>query len=101
MNGLDDLQKQFKALEKNTNGLKSEVPFKDLFTREFMGRYTSFSSIDDYLKAGGFKADSQNDFKSIPQDALDRYVSVTTKFRNWESMLKAATENYISKKLGL
>ena len=31
----------------------------------FMKKYTSFSTLDDLLKAGGFNVESEEDFESI------------------------------------
>lgn len=101
--GLDKLERQLKQMEKGVKELErtNHVSFSELFTPTFMIKYTSFSSIDELLQAGGFKADSQEAFEAIPDDLLDKHISTITKFNSWEEMLGEATEQYALKKLGL
>lgn len=102
LDGLDDLQKQLKKMEKNARELSKtkQVSFGELFTASFMQKYTPFSSIGDFLEAGGFKAESPEDFEAIPDSELNKYIATTTKFKNWDDMLDGATTQYISQKLG-
>lgn len=101
--GLDKLEKQLKQMEKGAKELSrtKHVSFGELFTTSFMKKYTSFSTLDDFLKAGGFDIESQEDFEAIPDTEFDRYIEATTKFKNWEDMLNEATTQYAVKKLGL
>ena len=103
IDGLDDLQKQLKKMEKGARELSEtkQVSFGELFTASFMRKYTPFSSLDDFLTAGGFKAESQEDFEAIPDSELDKYIATTTNFNSWDDMLGEATTQYVSKKLGL
>lgn len=100
--GLNELQKELKQMKKATKELEQtkQVSFDNLFTTSFMQKYTSFSSIDEFLNAGGFTAQTQEDFEAIPEKELDKYISNTTNFKNWEDMLGEATEQYVLKKLG-
>ena len=100
--GLDKLERQLKQMEKGAKELErtKHVSFSELFTPAFMRKHTSFSSIDELLQTGGFKADSQEAFEAIPDDLLDKHISSTTKFNSWEEMLSEATEQYALKKLG-
>lgn len=97
--GLDKLEKQLKKMEKELSQTKS-VSFEDLFTASFMKKYTSFSSMDELLDAGGFKIESQEDFEAIPEAEFDKHISANTKFDSWEEMLSEATSQYLVKKLG-
>lgn len=101
--GLDKLQKQLKQMEKGAKELErtKQVSFTELFTPSFMRKYTHFSSFDEFLQSGGFKADSQEEFEAIPDEPFDRHVATVTTFSNWEDMLGKATELYTLKKLGL
>lgn len=103
MNGLNKLQKQLKQMEKGAKelGKTKQVTFGELFPSSFMRKYTSFSSMDELLNAGGFKAESQEDFESIPDDEFDKHIAANTKFNTWEDMLSEATSQYTAKKLGL
>ncbi len=101
--GLDKLEKQLKQMQKGAKELSGtkQISFSELFTTSFMHKYTSFSSMDELLKAGGFHAESQEDFESIPDSEFDRHIAATTRFSSWEDMLHEATSQYVTKKLGL
>lgn len=100
--GLDKLEKQLKQMEKGAKELSrtKQVSFGELFTVSFMTKYTSFSTMDELLKAGGFNVESQEDFEAIPDAEFDRHIAATTKFKSWEDMLSEATSQYAAKKLG-
>lgn len=100
--GLDDLQQDLEQMQQAIEDLgeEREVSFEELFTEEFMEENTDFSSIDDLLEAGGFHADTNEEFEAIPEDELDAHVAKTTRFETWEEMLSEATEQYISEQLG-
>ena len=100
LNGLDNLQKQLKKMQKTAKELNGthKVPFDKLFTKSFMTKYTKFSSINDFFKSGGFDVKSENDLKAIPDNEIDLHTSKTTKFKTWEDMLNKAVDQYISKK---
>jgi len=100
--GFKDLEKQLKKMERGAKELErqKEVPFSELFTPAFMRKYTSFASFDDLLEAGGFHAETSEEFEAIPDAPFDSHIAATTKFRSWEQMLGEATEQYAMKKLG-
>ncbi len=101
--GLDKLEKQLKQMEKGAKELSrtKQVSFSELFTTSFMRKYTSFSTLDELLQAGGFKIESQEDFEAIPDAEFDKHIAATTRFKNWEDMLSEATTQYVAKKLDL
>ena len=101
--GLDKLEKQLKQMEKGAKELSrtKQVSFSELFTTSFMRKYTSFSTLDELLQAGGFKVESQEDFEAIPDAEFDKHIAATTRFKNWEDMLSEATTQYVAKKLDL
>lgn len=100
--GLDKLEKQLKHMQKGARELErtKQVSFNELFTVQFMKKYTSFSTIDELLATGGFKAETQEDFEAIPDAELDKHIAATTKFKSWKDMLDEATTQYVTKKLG-
>lgn len=100
--GLDKLEKQLKQMEKGAKELSKtkNVSFDELFPASFMREYTSFSSMDELLDAGGFKVESQEDFEAIPDMKFDKHISANTKFKSWEDMIGEATSQYAAKKLG-
>lgn len=100
--GIKKLQKELKQMQRAAKELEGthEVPFSDLFTSEFMRKYTPYDSIDALLEAGGFHAETSEEFDAIPEDLFDKHIATTTRFRSWQEMLDTATEQYISRKLG-
>ena len=101
--GFDELQKELKKMADGAKELErtKEVPFSELFTTKFMKKHSSFSSFDEFLDAGNFNVKSSEDFDAIPDDVLDRHVSAYTNFTDWDDMLGTATDEYVSRKLGL
>lgn len=103
INGFDDLIDSLKSLEKNVHDLEGThtISFDKLFTKTFMEKHTDCSSFDEFLKAGNFVVDSQEDFEAIPDDVWDQFVSHATDFDSWDDMLKQATNDYLSSELSL
>lgn len=101
--GLDELINKLDKTAKAAQELdgEHEVSFEELFTKSFMRKYTDFSTFDEFLEAGNFTVNSQEDFENIPDADLDAHVSKTTKFSSWEDMFDEAGEVYTIKKLGL
>jgi len=102
IDGLDKLQNRLKQMEEAAKELEKgeSVPFSVLFSSVFMGQYTQFNSFEDFLSAGGFEVNSQEDFEAIPDEAMDTHVAKTTKFGSWDEMLSTAGKEYVEKKLG-
>ena len=102
ISGFDDLQKELKRLQSAAHELDGihEVPFSELFVPVFMQKYTTFSSFDELLEAGGFHAETSEEFEAIPDTPFDEHIARTTKFHDWQEMLDTATEEYVTRKLG-
>jgi hypothetical protein len=99
--GFDEFSKELKRLSKNAKRLDGEnnVSFTELFTREFMVKYTDFSSFEELLEAGNFIVNSQEDFEAIPDDVFDEHIKSVTKFSSWREMLEKASAEWVEKKL--
>jgi len=102
IDGLNELQNLFEKIEKSAEELEQgkTVSFDVLFNQAFMKKYTEFSSFEEFLSAGNFNVESQEDFEAIPDDSMDAYVSKTTKFADWETMLETAVSEYTLSELG-
>lgn len=100
--GLDSLQRELEKLAQSASELNGEmeVPFSELFSQSFMLEYTDFSSIDALLEAGGFHAETDEEFEAIPESELDVHIAKVTRFGSWEEMLGEATEQYFIGRLG-
>lgn len=103
IDGLDELQKQLKKMEKGARELErtKTVPLEQLLTPTFMRKYSPFSSFDELLAAGNFEVNSQEDFEAIPDDVFNRHIATHTNFSTWDDMLGEATSQYALKKMGL
>ena len=85
-----------KKLQKNLNSLNKAIKGNQMdiltaFNKKFMRKYTKYECLEDFIQAGGFPLNIQ----SIPKSDLDRYVSSTTKFNNWQQMIDIAVEESI------
>lgn len=99
--GFDKLLKELTEIEETVekyNG--TQVSFGDLFTSEFMGAHTEFSSFDEWMSAGHFKFENQEEFDAIPTPILDRYVKHSTDFITWQDMLDEAGQIFLTCQLG-
>lgn len=99
--GFRELTKSLEKLQKNAKTLhgRHEVPFTDLFPRDFMTRHTRASSFEEFLEASPFDVNSESDFKNIPDGPWDDYIRSATQFSSWHEMLQAAAGEYAKKKL--
>jgi hypothetical protein len=96
MSKIDDLKGKLMKLEGPQN-----IPFKELFTLDFMRKHTRFTNIDEMLKAGGFETENQADFEKTSEDEIDQFVKQQTTFKTWKEMRKSAAEQWFKKKLEL
>ena len=75
-------------------GSQQAVSYQDLFP-QFMQKYTSFATIDFFVRELGVK-----DFTQIEQmaiDQVDEFVKKETKFASWEEMQQKAVSEYMMK----
>mgnify|MGYP000601476860 CR=1 FL=1 len=91
----------FDKLRKNmTNlGSKTEVKFSELFSEDFMANCSSYSSIDEMFKAFGFRIETKEDFKEIPDAEWEVFIKENTNFDSWQEMQKSAFTIYTKKQL--
>jgi len=102
INGFDELQDELNRLAQNAEELDgtNEVPFDELFPPAFMRQYTDAENIDEFIEQSQWPVESQEDFRAIPEDEFDQYVSEHTLFSSWEAMMDKAGEEYVSRQLG-
>lgn len=102
LKGFDELQNKLQELADKAEKLscEHEVSFAELFVEEFMVKHTNFSSFNELLDASPFEVNSAEDFKAIPDDEFDQYISQVTNFDSWESMLEEASCEYATRQLG-
>ncbi|WP_142919959.1 hypothetical protein [Peribacillus glennii] len=73
-------------MERKTEKLekKQTVSFEELFTDNFMSKYTNNSSIQDFFDKSPFEFKKNDDFEKINKKELDKYVAKQTEFSTWE-----------------
>lgn len=101
ISGLNEFQNDLKKIQNNVEKMsgKHEVKFIDLFDNNFMQRNTSFKSIEELFEKSGFKVETNEDFKKIPDDKWDKFIQDNTNFNDWKEMSDKAVEEYTKKKL--
>jgi len=101
--GLDKLKKNLRELAKKAEALdgKHAVPLPSLLTPAFVQSCSSFQNVDEMFEASGFKIESPEDFKAIPDEEWDKFIAKTTSYDNWKEMLAAATRIWTKSQLGM
>lgn len=84
---LKDLQGQ-KAMKEDPN----RVSLNKLFNEAFMRKFSGFSSFGEFMEKGNFQADSLEDIDKLHGELFDRHIARETDFKDWASMLAAASE---------
>lgn len=78
-----------------------EVSAKELFTPEFMGRFTKVRSFEELIEATGLPVNTPEDFVAIPNAVWEPIVREHTRFSSWLEMQQTAGAEYFKKKLAL
>lgn len=95
MSGLDRLKQNIDKLAATT-----EVKLGDMMNPTFISAHSSFADLDGLIKGSGFKVESIEDFKAIPDDEWDIFIKENTDFENWLDMQKAAHRDYVTGIMG-
>lgn len=90
--GLDKLQKNVKELSKHDH-----VSFAELFNPDFMKANTDFSTLEEMFAQSGFKVDTAEDFKAIPDAEWEVFITARTKFESWLEMQRVAGKAHMDK----
>lgn len=65
----------------------------------FFTKYTRFENLNEFMNASGFKVETLEDFKAIPDVDFDNFVVDTTPFSSWRDMQIQAFELYTYQQL--
>ena len=100
--GLKELRRKLRDVRRKAEALESEqtIPLAELFPADFLRQYTEFDSLEDMFQTSDFVVESPEDFKKIPEDQWDQFISSRTRFSSWKEMLNAATAEWTKRKLG-
>lgn len=96
---MNSIKNQLKELEKKLKKADGYASFNELFNKDFMRKYTDFSSIEEFFKFGGFEVNTQEDYNNLSQEELDKVVREKTKFKTWEEMLHCAGKEEMVRRL--
>lgn len=90
--GFDEFSQRLNEIADHASEIhgKQSVPLEDLMTDSFIREHTTYSNFDSWFEAGGFSAESTEEFEAIDESVLDQYVASTTKFNDWQDMLHKA-----------
>jgi len=91
--GLDELQGRLKSLSE-----RSKISLGEILSPEFMSACSRFPNVQDLFDASGFQIHSVEDLKAIPDDKWDAYIKSNTSFADWDSMQRAAHEQWVRRK---
>ena len=78
-----------------------KVPVTELFSPDFIKRYSTFPDFETMVKESGFEDQILEDFSKVPAEEWDDYIIKTTKFSGWEEMKNTAAEEWVTKELSL
>ena len=103
MEGFDELINDLENIKKKAKKLDgyNEISFENLFPPAFMKKYTAFGSINEMFKVSPFELETQEDFKTIPEDEMDKFINENTEFTSWEDMIGEAGELWLVDQIGL
>lgn len=95
------IKSNIEQLKKNLEelGNTKQLRFDELFTPEFLSEHSSFTSLEEMFGKSGFKVESADDFKAIPDQEWEDFIVGNTSFESWQNMQKAAAEAVMSKRM--
>lgn len=97
---LDDLSKNLDEMAKRAQNFEGEheISFAEALTDDFMQKHTTFQNADSFFDAIGIK--TTEDFDAFPDDKLNAFVSLHSRFSTFQQMLDEATSEYITRQIG-
>ncbi|WP_039240966.1 hypothetical protein [Clostridium botulinum] len=100
--GFDEIENTLKEIEENIESLSGEreVNLIELFTNDFMAKYTTNQSFEEFVN--NFNKDiPDDDFeKMLSTEDWNKYVINNSQFDSWKDMQENAVGLYYSKQLG-
>ena len=88
----NELEKLHDETKKQKDKLSNGISLDELFTQNFMKKYTKFSNINDFFDNSPFDIKNQSDFDNLDEDKLDKYINNETTFSNWQDFAGKAAE---------
>jgi hypothetical protein len=102
IDGLDEVQDRLEDMKESAEELdgENEVPLDEVFSADFMQKYTDFDSIEEFFEVSPWTVESEEDLEAIPQDGFDEYIAENTVFSDDEEMQSKAGEEWAADQIG-
>ena len=68
------------------------ISFADLFNPDFMAEFTDFKTIQNLFEKSAYTIETAEDFKAIPDEDWETYITENTPFDSWKAMQLKAFE---------
>lgn len=68
------------------------ISFADLLSPQFITEHTDFETIQELFQKSGFTVETEEDFKAIPDEEWDTFITENTSFDSWKDMQIKAFE---------
>lgn len=95
LKGLNELSKRVKKLDG-----ENIVHINELFSKEFLEKYSCFSNFDEMIDSSGFKLENENDFDKLSENEdWEFFIVKNTSFASFEEMKNEAAKEYVYKQL--
>lgn len=96
--GLSKLANNIEDLSKSLEE-KPAVSLTDILTPEFISQHTKFQSADELFQASGFEFNTPEEFKAIPDEAMNEYIKSISSFHSFQEMLQTAGNEYFKARI--
>lgn len=90
--------KGLKELSRKVQELDGEniISMDEIFSKEFLEKYSCFSSFDELVDSSGFVIESEEDFyKILEDDDWEFFIIKNTSFSSFEEMESKAVSDYV------
>lgn len=95
LKGLNELSKRAKKLDG-----ENIVSIDELFSKEFLEKYSAFSSFDEMIDMSGFKLENEEDFSKLSENEdWEFFIIKNTSFNSFEEMENEAAKEYVFNQL--
>ncbi len=90
-----------KKLSKNLEDLgnKKSITLDELMNDNFVSSHSKYKNFDELLSNSPFTVETVEDFKAIPDDEWDNYISQNTDYGSWSEMQVKAFEYYAKEQI--
>jgi DNA-directed RNA polymerase subunit M/transcription elongation factor TFIIS len=89
-----------KLEEQSCNANEDQNLLRNLFSEQFMRKYTDFENFSDFIRDCDLFGDSiencsKDAMTQLPERKVNRYVKKHTRFSTWDQMFEKAVEVYL------